>query len=440
VDALRALAALGVVVFHIAFNGGSLSLSVQSILSAGLRLGRLGVPLFLVLSGFCIHLSVARRIAGGEGVRSDWGRFWRRRFWRLYPPYVAAIVFSLAIYALAGAAAFPPRERIVSLPLDLLTHLLLIHNLFADYCLSLGNGPFWTLGLEEQLYALYALFLLLRRRCPIGRVVLFTLMVSLAWQCGWHVGLGIEERGGQATPGAVPLALGWWFRWPFGLWFAWALGALAAEAYVGSVRLPASLTRWRTALLLVLVGLATSRNALESLSARIAGLQLLLRILAGFSDLAFSGAAFVLVNRWVRQEAEGHFRRPVFRALGTLGVMSYSLYLIHMPLVVLLISWLPAGAGLDILLLRLVVIVPSCLGVAALFFFLVERHFLAGAPAGGSRAGVSKATIVAWISGLRWRSRGYRPKSAPPRTASVANPESRQQPSVDEWAVFSDAR
>src|SRR5215469_13507079 len=100
VDALRALAALAVLVGHVPFSGDPLPFSVQSILSAGLRLGRLGVPLFLVLSGFCIHLSVARRMASGEGVRSDWGRFWRRRFWRLYPPYVAAIGFSLAIYAI----------------------------------------------------------------------------------------------------------------------------------------------------------------------------------------------------------------------------------------------------------------------------------------------------------------------------------------------------
>src|SRR5262249_3283302 len=154
-----------------------------------------------------IHLSVARRIAGGEGVRSDWGRFWRRRFWRLYPSYIAAIVFSLVIYALAGAAAFPPIERITSLPLDLLAHVLLIQNLFTDYCFTLGNGPFWTLALEEQLYALYALFLLLRRRWPVGRVVCLTLVVSLAWQCGWHAWLGLDDGGGQAAPGSAPLAL-----------------------------------------------------------------------------------------------------------------------------------------------------------------------------------------------------------------------------------------
>jgi peptidoglycan/LPS O-acetylase OafA/YrhL len=422
VDALRALAALAVLVGHIPFTGGSLPASVQSVLSAALRLGRLGVPLFLVLSGFCIHLSVARRIAGGEGVRSDWGRFWRRRFWRLYPPYVAAIVFSLVLYAIV-----PPIQRITSLTLDLLTHLLLIHNLFADYCFSLGNGPFWTLGLEEQLYALYALFLLLRRRWPVGWVVCLTLLVSLAWQCGWHAWLGLDEGGGQAVPGSAPLALGRWLKWPFGLWFAWGLGAMAAEAHAGTIRLPAWFARRRTAVLFVLVGLATSRAALEFLSGHLENLQFLLRILSGFSDLSFSTAAFVLLNRWVRQEAEGHFRGPMVRALGALGVMSYSLYLIHEPLLRLLMSWLPAGTGLDTWLLRLAVIVPACLGVAALFFFLVERHFLVSAPAGSRVRTPSRTSIAAWIGGFRWRPGGHLSKPAQPRPASEANTKSRQR-------------
>lgn len=389
VDALRALAALAVMIGHIPFSGAPLPAAVQSIVAAALRLGRLGVPLFLVLSGFCIHLSVARRIAAAEGVRSDWGRFWKRRFWRLYPPYVAAIVFSLTLYALAGADAFPSIERITSLPWDLLTHLLLIHNLFADYCFSLGNGPFWTLGLEEQLYGLYALFLFLRRRWPLAHVVGLTLLISLAWQCGWHLCLGTDEGAWQPVLGSAPLALGRWLKWPIGLWFAWILGAIAAEAYAGAIRLPAWLMHRRTALVLALIGLATSHAVLDLLSVhglRIWGhvaawprsedLQLLLRFLSGFSDLAFSGAAFVLLNRWVHHEAEGYFRGRLVRALAGLGVMSYSLYLIHVPLLRLLVHWLPSGPGLEFWLLRLAIIVPACLGAALLFFFLVERHFL----------------------------------------------------------------
>jgi peptidoglycan/LPS O-acetylase OafA/YrhL len=395
------LAALAVLLSHIPFSGDPLPSAVQSLLEAGLRLGRLGVPLFLVLSGFCIHLSVARRIALGEGVRSDWGRFWRRRFWRLYPPYLAAIVVSLTLFAVAGAEAFLPHERITSLPWDLLTHLLLIHNLFNDYCLSLGNAPFWTLGLEEQLYALYALFLVLRRRWPIGRVVGLTLLISLAWQCGWHLLLVNDDGTSQLALGSAPLALGRWLKWPIGLWLAWVLGAVAAEAHAGAIRLPRWLYQRRTALLLAFVGLGTTHGTQEFVSVHALGaggplsawagveaVQLVPRFLMGFSDLAFSAAAFVVLNRWVRRESAGHFRGSFVAVLAGLGVMSYSLYLIHEPLVRLLVNWMPAGTSLESWLLRLVVIVPACLGVAALFFVLVERRFLVGSS--GARPGVPR--------------------------------------------------
>ena len=436
VDALRALAALAVLVGHVPFSGDPLPSSVQSLLAAGLRLGRLGVPLFLVLSGFCIHLSVARRIASGEGVRSDWVRFWSRRFWRLYPSYVAAIVFSLTLYAVAGAGAFPPIERITSLPFDLLTHLLLIHNLFVDYCFSLGNGPFWTLGLEEQLYALYALFLFLRRRWPIGRVTCFTLLISLAWQCGWHTVLGTDDGADQPVLGAAPLALGRWLKWPIGLWFAWVLGAVAAEAYAGAIRLPRWFSSRWTAILFALVGLSTSHAVLDFASVHVLnawgrlsigpGVEVLLlglRFLSGFSDLAFSAAAFVVLNRWVHRESEGHFRGSFTPVLAGIGVMSYSLYLIHVPLLRLLVGWMPAGSSLDFWLLRLVVIVPACLGIAGLFFLLIERHFLAGSsgvPSRVSRAAVRAGLSARWVISLRWRPSRY---PARPAALPAASPQ-----------------
>ncbi len=319
-------------------------------------------------------------------------------------------MFSLAVYALAGAEAFLPIERIVSLPWDVLTHLLLIHNLFADYCFSLGNGPFWTLGLEEQLYALYALFLFLRRRWPLGRVVCLTLLVSLAWQCGWHGWSGTDDGAVQPVLGSPPLELGRWLKWPIGLWFAWVFGALAAEAYAGTIRLPRWCVLRRTAFLLACVGLATSHSALNLVAIRGTGVwerfsswphpenfEILLRLLSGSSDLAFSTAAFVVLNRWVHQEVAGQFHGRLARALGGLGVMSYSLYLIHMPLVRLLVSWMPAGSGLTTWLLHLVVILPVCLGVAALFFWLIERRFLTGSTAAppvsrGAWLGVSRET------------------------------------------------
>ena len=66
------------------------------------------MPLFFVISGFCIHLPYARALAAAdpETTAPDWKRFFARRFWRLYPPYLAALVVALALWWLAG-----PRSR-----------------------------------------------------------------------------------------------------------------------------------------------------------------------------------------------------------------------------------------------------------------------------------------------------------------------------------------
>src|SRR5262245_56509460 len=122
VDMLRALAALAVVISHVPL-GVDETTAHGKLLAAGLRMGRLGVPLFLVLSGFCIHLAAARGLTRPEGPRADWVGFWKRRWWRLYPAYLAAILVSLALYWLAGPAAFPAEERVTAWLGSLLKHL-----------------------------------------------------------------------------------------------------------------------------------------------------------------------------------------------------------------------------------------------------------------------------------------------------------------------------
>jgi peptidoglycan/LPS O-acetylase OafA/YrhL len=50
-------------------------------------LGWVGVPIFFTVSGFCIHLSYQRSRENG------FKRFFTRRFFRIYPPYLLAVLF-----------------------------------------------------------------------------------------------------------------------------------------------------------------------------------------------------------------------------------------------------------------------------------------------------------------------------------------------------------
>src|SRR5262245_37320632 len=87
IDALRGLAALAVVLTHMPRQThGEFDWLFFAFLP--LDFGTLGVPLFIVLSGFCIHLATAQRAATGGRARVKWGQFWKRRLVRLYPPYV----------------------------------------------------------------------------------------------------------------------------------------------------------------------------------------------------------------------------------------------------------------------------------------------------------------------------------------------------------------
>jgi len=131
VDVLRGIAALWVVLHHCHVNGGALwDDPIRRLAFVPLQYGYLGITLFLVISGFCIHLTVAKKMGDGQGMRTNWGRFWKRRFFRLYPPYLAAIVLSVGILVFLSPGWFPTRYEWVSPTWDLLTHLTLTHNLF----------------------------------------------------------------------------------------------------------------------------------------------------------------------------------------------------------------------------------------------------------------------------------------------------------------------
>src|ERR1700730_6258229 len=99
IDLLRGVACLAVVGFHIYhMSGVDESPSPWRWVFYPFHFGSSGVTIFIVLSGFCIHLSVARTLKNSQRLRAEWGKFWRRRFIRLYPPYLAAIVLSFLTY------------------------------------------------------------------------------------------------------------------------------------------------------------------------------------------------------------------------------------------------------------------------------------------------------------------------------------------------------
>lgn len=356
-DALRGLAALWVVLYHL-WNRFYPGLSTQAAplpsgpppdLAGSLALftfgfGYTGVTLFFVLSGLCIHLPQARR----REYRVPIGRFAARRFWRLYPAYLASIVLSVLAPALpklllaAGGRSFDwPAELRVR---DAVVNAAFLQQLWPE---ALGfNGVYWTLVYEIQFYLAYPALLWLVRRTGLLAVgaALLAAEVHFAF-----------------NPPPVPCFFP-------ARYFEWYLGVLAAEVIA---RHP-SRTPPVLAGLCAAVGLGGGVYSafqpplfpLRDLTLAVGYFGAILLVAGGTGPLAAA-------CRW--------------RLLGAVGVVSYSLYLIHVPVIDLVwvgLDRLAARCAGDPSAVRLasLLAVPLSLAGAVLFYRLFERPFLRPGP------------------------------------------------------------
>jgi len=142
VDGLRALAALGVVIYHaIQLDPRAFKINLAQWWWYPYA-GQTGVDLFFVLSGFLLFLPFARALLDSRPL-PDTRRFFTRRAQRILPAYIACMAIMVAVqwsqYGNATGA------------LDVGAHLLFIHDMIPPFNNAI-NGVFWTLALEGQFY------------------------------------------------------------------------------------------------------------------------------------------------------------------------------------------------------------------------------------------------------------------------------------------------
>ncbi len=183
IDGLRALAVLLVLAYHaqLGFPGGYV-----------------GVDVFFVISGYLITRLLMKELR--EGTFSYLG-FWLRRFRRLVP---AAALFS-TFMAVSGYLLLLPDE-LESLGGALMAQPLLCANVYFSMVIEdgyFGTSPetqpmlhTWSLGLEEQFYLLYPLLLLflwkakpLRERLPacLGVLLVLSLVLTAVLSVGYPI-------------------------------------------------------------------------------------------------------------------------------------------------------------------------------------------------------------------------------------------------------------
>ena len=355
IDALRGVAALGVVLYHAVEQGkhvvpnNFLQYPVRMI-QFGSSLGYIGVFLFFVISGFCIHLQWARARAAGAEPELRFGAFWKRRIRRLYPPYAIALLFFLLLTATTVGLSF---SRFFFY--DVGMHLLMLHNLDPQTCYTI-NGVFWTLAIEEQLYLAYFLLLFIRVRWGWGLTLAVCLLARLAWMIFSHV-LWLKTGFGMPVLEAAASH-----------WFTWALGALGVEVMFGLTTLRGWSRDLRLAAVLIVIASALSANL------PLIPKDTFIHNACWFAMHPCWGLGFlIVVNRMVLAERQATFPSLV-SLFSTLGIFSYSIYLTHE--LVIMQSWRWINPGWLQLANVAVVLVPATIVFAWIFFWFCEKPFM----------------------------------------------------------------
>ncbi|NML31233.1 acyltransferase family protein [Paraburkholderia antibiotica] len=325
IDVMRGIAALLVAYFHCrqvvwvgmqafhqnvghSFSPGALA----AYLTFPIAWGSAGVPIFFVISGYCIHRGGALRLVGNPAYRLDVGNFWLRRFTRIYPVLLAALVLTFALDSLS--LQLPPVSHKIR---EIGLHAFLV-NLFSLQGVAGktygSNGALWTLSLEVQFYAIYPLLFALRRRIGMNAVLAIVAAINI-------VSAYLLERHD------IQFFTSYWLSWTLGAWIADAKARGTAGA-----RAPA----W----LYVLAAAFIVGGCVAFHFGQYGAFQLWALGFACYLHKALDprdGARHT--PRGLRALSET-VSRALSRVLSRCGDFSFSLYLIHLPIFVLLSSWL----------------------------------------------------------------------------------------------------
>ncbi len=281
VDGLRAIAVLLVVIHHTAKWNDDLGQGlIQQICSKGAH----GVDLFFVLSGFCLSYPVLRELHARGAAAFDIAGFMARRIVRIVPPFWIAIALLYAFLVALPHFGWGIQDMFSLSRINWFE--IGKQALFIDRRPEFLSPSFWTLPIEWRWYFLFPIFLLLFVRS-------IRTFVTIAIACGFVAAL---TRAGGFDLGLLP---------------GFLLGIIAAD-----IELRAAVSG-RLMLLLCVLSIAVAL-ATESLY--------VLEVQPGWQLAAFF---------WVLAVGSIPALRSIIssRPLVWSGIASYSIYLVHEPII-----------------------------------------------------------------------------------------------------------
>lgn len=363
IDGLRALAVIAVILFHTGIPG--------------FRGGYVGVDIFFVISGYLITQLL--EMSPDESVRRRLSTFYLRRIRRILPALLATCI----VTAIVAVALFTPDE-LVNVGKYLAATPLLLTNVaawtersqyFAPNIQQLPIGHLWSISVEEQFYLFYPLLLIvISRHLPYRRLALAVLAAGSLALCIWashHKPVAnyffAPTRAWELLLGAM-LAIGQTPRIGHGV----AAEGLAVASLVG---------------IITVVRFYTADTPYPGTAALVPGLATAALLATG------SRPRPALINRMLS-----------WRPLVFIGLISYSLYLWHQPLLAFASYYRigPLTPGATALLLAATLLLATASWrfierpVRTRAFLKSTRALLVGAGLGS--AGILLAGLILWNS------------------------------------------
>ena len=337
----------------------------------------IGVPLFFVISGYCIMAAADNLRRRPEmSVRE----YFRRRIRRIFPPYWWSMAMLLVVIVISEVwlksgifwDAFIPYPDPSDYSLVGWLHNLALTAPFVGERFFVGVA--WTLAYEEQFYIVMGLCLIFARRRLGLAITIVTALVLVLMQVGPLMGIGLGK---------------FFFN---GYWLAFAAGTLVyGQSNYGSK------TTAPIALGLLITGAAYGIVLAQPASLIDFARQMIHSAETKIALTTFVGCAFAVVLMLLKPYDARLKQTWVLRPLMWTGTMCYSIYLSHR-LVVELISHGFDRAGVTHPWVVLGVVVPLCLAasiaVGWMFFMLVERRFLNTPPASRTTADEPETTAT----------------------------------------------
>lgn len=346
---LRFYAAMAVVLCHVGINVLPRLTDSRPVIGTFHAIGIAALSFFFVLSGFVLTWVTTKKVP----VQ----RFWRRRFFRVYPNHLVTFAVLCVLAAIAGHA-LSARDTVAT--------LFLVHAWIPDQHLLYNlwsNAPTWSLGLDLLFYLLFPILLPLVQKIRPERLWLaFIATYALIWSVPFVATLLPASEIQQGT--GVPWLQMWFMTFfPPVRMLEFILGMVLAQILIHGkwIRFPLPVA-------LVLPILAVFAQGVLPLRFGVAVLQAV--------PMALVIGAVATADLGSRATAFGG-RKMVF-----LGEISYAIYLIHW----LVVAYGPIGRtspgwGGDpsgtsswpwVIALSVVTIAVS-IGLAVLLHLFVER-------------------------------------------------------------------